>query len=1074
MVTGKDGVQRGVVATPPGSEQVRAAIQHLGVLRDQGVRTRVVARGRVLRRFVESLLSGSTRREEVLAYHRFVRGLWGSVLGTAPVELDRYRVDLTEFLNRVVRVRTLPDLGHEHLVLLQGQELPEDFYSLLRLLGVPYTVFVDPTLVVGAEGTTLDELCRLAGTRSPVLLDRPNITTAEIHEFSTWFQTGPKTHTCRPPTRRGPRPVLTHHSSVGHEAHEVRRITDNAPEARVAVILPTSELVAEFRWTLAPYLPGRLQWYISGEDIRYDERVDGIRPGLRILTWSSAFGLDFDVVVLAGLQEVLVEPDSTVFTTSLRALSGLARSALWLSFSGEGVPEVVEALPRHLLDSGETFAAPAVSPAEEELHPEPDEAGGETQPRGEGRATSAQVEAARGVISRDSSYGRPDKYVLTADEEVGLFQLIRGEGQPLEQELPRYFRSRLEPDDARAVAFDAMILHNQGLLHSNSLRYLGQGLEQEDLVNHGVSGLVRAVEKFDATKGHKFSTYATWWLKQAMSRAVADESRVIRLPVHMHEQVRRVQAVRASLAEAQKDTRPEAISHATDLTVEEVVKCLRLARGIVSLDLPLGDEEFTLADVIPIDPDSPANPDTVVDTHGTAELVAQARKSLTERESLVLGLRFGLDGDEPMTLEVIGVRLGVTRERVRQIERVAKERLSEVLTQVVSGTGEILVELAETNPFTRGDRGQRPPARSTGQVRAPIRSRGRRKAVTTLVDLGSGTDLRNLLGAGGQTSGSVLLTGVVELCAASGTTSLGIDVSPAGTPLRLSITHDGPPMLSAELVSLPGMSPFRNPSTPGHAVLASAVDLFDEVEVWDERKEAQPFRRLLLNNAPRTDNWWLRGDDSQPPVALAADGARGYRSLVVLRGARPDTGGVPLREAIENLGPTLGLVLGNLIQSRGLSLSLNGQVVRRRDPFAWRNPSTQDLGTEVLYSDRNAVRVTPFVLPHPDHVRPEDEYGTGPPESWEASQGFYVLCEGRYLSCSGWLDDPDLTSTSATSLARILVEIQPGDREAWGASGAQGLVSPPSHLRSRLSDLAGLARERSALVFANQPEASRE
>ncbi|MER6626095.1 hypothetical protein ABT326_38525, partial [Streptomyces sp. NPDC000931] len=256
----------------------------------------------MLRQFVESLLPRPVKRDTVLSYRRYVNGLWGAVLGVPPVELDQYRTDLEEFVRRVVTTPRLSMARAPHLVVLQGQELPPEFFGLLRLLGAHSTVFVDPTTVVGEEGTTVDEVCGLFGVPAPILLDR-STTTARIHEFSDHFHLGPKHFSCSTPERQGRRPTLTHHDTVQSEALGVLEVVNGPDSRRTAVVLPTSELVSEFRRVLSPHLGGRLQWYLSGEDVRYDERVDAERPGVRILTWASACALDFDAVVLAGLQD---------------------------------------------------------------------------------------------------------------------------------------------------------------------------------------------------------------------------------------------------------------------------------------------------------------------------------------------------------------------------------------------------------------------------------------------------------------------------------------------------------------------------------------------------------------------------------------------------------------------------------------------------------------------------------------------------------------------------------------------------------------------------------------------------
>jgi RNA polymerase primary sigma factor len=291
------------------------------------------------------------------------------------------------------------------------------------------------------------------------------------------------------------------------------------------------------------------------------------------------------------------------------------------------------------------------------------------------------TDAARLVLEEDRYAAKPWKRLLTAQQEVGLATLMRAPGMSLESPLPKGFRRSLDPGDSRAEAFDAMFLHNRGLVWSTIPRYLGHGLDAEDLEQSGYEGLRRAVEKFDGSMGLKFSTYATHWINQAMSRAVANEGRAIRVPVHKHEQIQRVLAARNRLMLEGGRARLFDLCAATELPPETVVECLHLSAGVVSLDAPIGDDT-SLLELLEDEADPDADPLALVIAMDHREEFALALDLLTEREAEILRMRFGFGGDEPMTLEAVSQVYGVTRERIRQIEKKAKERLEAVIREL--------------------------------------------------------------------------------------------------------------------------------------------------------------------------------------------------------------------------------------------------------------------------------------------------------------------------------------------------------------------------------------------------------
>ncbi len=248
--------------------------------------------------------------------------------------------------------------------------------------------------------------------------------------------------------------------------------------------------------------------------------------------------------------------------------------------------------------------------------------------------------------------------LLTAEEEVELAEKMNGE-------------DGVEAAKARKRLSEA----NLRLVVSIAKRYVGRGMQFLDLIQEGNLGLIKAVEKFDHTKGFKFSTYATWWIRQAITRAIADQARTIRIPVHMVETINKVKKVSSQLLHQNgREPTAEEIAVELEMPVEKVREIMRVAQEPVSLETPIGEEEDShLGDFIP-DGDAPAPADAASHTL-LKEQLADVLKTLTPREESVLRLRFGLDDGRPRTLEEVGKEFQVTRERIRQIEAKALRKL---------------------------------------------------------------------------------------------------------------------------------------------------------------------------------------------------------------------------------------------------------------------------------------------------------------------------------------------------------------------------------------------------------------
>ncbi len=298
----------------------------------------------------------------------------------------------------------------------------------------------------------------------------------------------------------------------------------------------------------------------------------------------------------------------------------------------------------------ETAAAP--SAGEATVAPEGDLAGA--------------VAAAWAVLETDRFERNADRRLLSAEAEVGLTALLRGGVERIAQEPGEEELKALPRDHVRIRARDCLVLHNMRLVHSLVRPHVEQGLDYDDLVQHGVLGLMRATRKFDPAMGNKFSTYATWWIRQSITRAIADEGALIRIPVHMYEQMRKVARAERSLAAEGRYASAADVAVRCDMTLQKVEEIRRLTRRTDSLDRVIGDGA-TLGDFVARTHLLPSVDRQVIGALFT-EAVMDVVDTFTEREARILVRRLGLDGDEPSTLDDLGREFGVTRERIRQIE----------------------------------------------------------------------------------------------------------------------------------------------------------------------------------------------------------------------------------------------------------------------------------------------------------------------------------------------------------------------------------------------------------------------
>ncbi|MCL2598313.1 MAG: RNA polymerase sigma factor RpoD [Firmicutes bacterium] len=277
------------------------------------------------------------------------------------------------------------------------------------------------------------------------------------------------------------------------------------------------------------------------------------------------------------------------------------------------------------------------------------------------------------VVANDISFDLDNMGEVAIDDPVKVYLKDIGRVGLLGVDEENELASQMA--DGNEYAKAKLSESNLRLVVSIAKRYVGRGMQFLDLIQEGNLGLMKAVEKFDHTKGFRFSTYATWWIRQAITRAIADQARTIRIPVHMVETINRlIRANRQLVQELGRDPSPAELAKAMEISEERIREIQRISLDPVSLETPIGEEEDTqLVDFI--EDSSAQSPIDVTLAHGLKETLLDILGGLTPREEMVLRMRYGLTDGHPKTLEEVGKVFGVTRERIRQIEAKALRKL---------------------------------------------------------------------------------------------------------------------------------------------------------------------------------------------------------------------------------------------------------------------------------------------------------------------------------------------------------------------------------------------------------------
>ena len=381
---------------------------------------------------------------------------------------------------------------------------------------------------------------------------------------------------------------------------------------------------------------------------------------------------------------LLVQPDPTLDDNRAQELDGDALNEAVVSLLADMPFAEIDELRTVIAESRERgyvtpeeVAAPLedVEPSREQiidLHQYLSENGIEIVSEEEARSNAQDAQSPREAIQVPKKV-ELDLTVEPSLDSLRLYLRSIGRVDLLTAEQEVMLAKRIERGDMDAK--QQMIEANLRLVVSIAKNYLGRGLTFLDLIQEGSLGLIRAVEKFDYRRGYKFSTYATWWIRQAVTRAIADKARTIRIPVHMVEKLNKVVHVeRALVQEMGREPSPEEIAKELEWTAREVKDILRMAQLPVSLEKPIGeDEDSSLGDFV--EDETAESPFELASENLRRQNVRKALEALPEREREVMEMRFGLNGHQARTLEEVGRAFGVTRERIRQIENNTLKKL---------------------------------------------------------------------------------------------------------------------------------------------------------------------------------------------------------------------------------------------------------------------------------------------------------------------------------------------------------------------------------------------------------------
>ena len=287
----------------------------------------------------------------------------------------------------------------------------------------------------------------------------------------------------------------------------------------------------------------------------------------------------------------------------------------------------------------------------------------EAQGEGGGDAHIDKILLDDNALTKDLTINDPVRMYL---KEIGQIKLLT-----MDEELELADRITAGDEEAKTVLAEA----NLRLVVSIAKRYVGRGMQFLDLIQEGNIGLMKAVEKFDVTKGYKFSTYATWWIRQAITRAIADQARTIRVPVHMVETINKLSRIQRQLTlELNREPSEEELAKKMGMSVDKVREIYKISQEPVSLETPIGEEDDShLGDFIKDERN--VSPEEYATNEMLKDEIAEVLLTLTEREEKVIRLRFGLEDGKSRTLEEVGQMFGVTRERIRQIEAKALRKL---------------------------------------------------------------------------------------------------------------------------------------------------------------------------------------------------------------------------------------------------------------------------------------------------------------------------------------------------------------------------------------------------------------